>query len=328
MMRRALCLASFLGAAVAAPLSADGHAETITRLEAAWSGWVSDHGVTESALAITHRGAVVAEFGHGLDPAQPVEMASLGKFITAVCIAALEREGALRFDQPVAELLPDYGETSSDITIAALLTHTSGLAPDETQGRMADWLDDPDPRHADVTRQAFSRSTQEGAVGLYLYNNENYAVLGEVVAQVTGQMYREACAERVLPASEFPSAGVSPRAGAFDAWGGWQMSVTDYARLHMSELSAETDLGGQPDSYPASELGGGAFYGMGTVWRAFNDSHNYWHFGALCFDAYETGSYAVFWEGRWGAVAYWNTCVSFESMFALDHALSSAAYGR
>jgi CubicO group peptidase (beta-lactamase class C family) len=54
---------------------------------------------------------------------------SMNKMFTAVAIAQLVEQGKMRFDDTVAKLLPDYPDkdTAAKITVAQLLTHSSGL---------------------------------------------------------------------------------------------------------------------------------------------------------------------------------------------------------
>ena len=74
-------------------------------------------------------------------------------------------------------------------------------------------------------------------------------------------------------------------------------------------------------------MGGGAFYGVGMIQRAFQGGHNFWHFGLLCFpNRANAGSYAVSYRQDWRIVAAFDGCVSFEHLFALDAALSGAVF--
>lgn len=188
------------------------------------------------------------------------------------------------------------------------------------------WLDDVAPHHAEVTAKAFGRKTQEGTPGTYFYNNENYTILGEIIATQTGQSYRDYCGQAVLPESQYPTAGVSDRAAAFDAWGGWVMSVADYARFHAASFGEGSAIASDPETYPHVSVDGGAYYCMGTLWRHFRGEVNFWHFGAQCFDEFGAGSYAVSWQGQWGVMAAWDRCLPFDEMIELDQVLVRAVF--
>lgn len=286
------------------------------RIVAAFEAWMNDAGVTVGTIAISRKGQIIATYGRGTDPDTPMEMASLSKAITGVCLRRLVADGVLSFDDRLGAHLPDAPPLLQDLTLAELVTHTSGLDHDSTQGAMTGWLGDPAPRHGDVAATLFDRNRISGR-GSYRYNNENYALLGEVIARRTGRPYRQVCGPEV------PGGAVSAQAGAFDAWGGWKMTVAEYAAFHARAFPAGAD----PSFEPSADLGGGAFYGLGTLWREFQGAHNYWHFGALCFETSGSGAYAVSWKGEWGVVAAWQNCVEFPVARGLDGFLVAAVFG-
>lgn len=289
--------------------------DTTKDLTIAFENWMDRAGVSTGAIAVLRKGQVVATHARGMSPDDPMEMASLGKAITAVCVRRLVDDGVLSYDDQLGDLLEETPFLLDDLTIAELVTHQTGLRKDSTQKAMPAWLDDPAPRHGDVTRAAFARNETQGR-GTYGYNNENYAVLGEVIARVSGEPYREVCADEV------PGGAPSPRAGAFDAWGGWSMPVAEYAAFHARAFPPDAD----PSTEPSADLGGGARYGLGTVWREYRGGHNYWHFGALCFETTGSGAFAVSWQGEWGAVAAWGSCVDFPIMLELDGYLARVVF--
>lgn len=290
--------------------------DTPARIIAGFEGWMATAGVETGAIAITRHGQLVTTRGWGMDPDAPVEMASLSKAITGACVRALVDDGLLQFDTRLIDVLPETPDGLSDLTLADLLTQTGGVHRDSTQNTMPDWLGHPAPQHGTVTADVFRRDKLKRA-GEFQYSNENYAILGEVIVRVTGIPYRTVCADRVVPGAK-----VSPVAGAFDAWGGWYMSVADYAAFHGRAFAN----GPNPTADPSVELGGGMHYGLGTFWRSFRGNHNFWHFGALCFATMGSGSYAVSWEGDWGVVASWQSCVDFDVMGQLDGAMVKAVF--
>jgi CubicO group peptidase (beta-lactamase class C family) len=99
-----------------------------------------------AALAITHRGALVASHGFGrftYDPASPdvqadtvYDLASVTKVVAATTMAMILYErGLLHLDASIAELLPEFiglgpanqSEKRSAVTVRMLLAHSSGL---------------------------------------------------------------------------------------------------------------------------------------------------------------------------------------------------------
>lgn len=322
-----LCVHALLFVVALGPTFASAQeAGKLDRLEQAWRGWVAANDLTRATVAFTYRGAVQGSFGHGVPADHPMEMASLSKAITAICIDGLVQEGMLAYDQPLSELLPQMPPALADMALQNLIAQDGGLGPDSTQETMWRWLDDETPHHAEVTANALSRDAQEGTPGTYLYNNENYAILGEIIATLTGQSYRDYCGDTVLPTDAYPTADVSHRAAAFDAWGGWAMSAADYARFHAASFGSGSAIAAVPEAYPHVSVGGGAYYGMGTLWRHFRGDVNFWHFGAQCFDGFGAGSYAVSWQGQWGVMAAWDRCLPFDNMVELDQLLVRAVF--
>lgn len=93
---------------------------------------LDDSVYTAAALAIGRRGSVVRlrGFGRGVDPRRTVfDVASLTKPVaTTTAVALLIDRGLMRLDDPVRRHLREWsGEGKDGVTIAHLLSHTSGL---------------------------------------------------------------------------------------------------------------------------------------------------------------------------------------------------------
>lgn len=298
---------------LAAPLCAD----PADRVEAAFDSWLRQHDIGDGALVLLKDGAPLRAVAHGLSPDRATDLQSTSKAITAHCVKSLVDAGALDWTTPLHRVI----DTPSDLTIAELVTHTSGLTRDSTQGDMAAWRNDPTPRWTEVTQRALAR-TAAGTRGAYAYNNENYAILGTVIETITGQPYDETCKTRVL--SDAPSARLSPVTGSYGPWGGWQMSPAEYARFHFRHFGAL-----DPAALPHADLGHGAFYGLGTIWRhARGGGFNHWHFGLLCFHDGQAngGSFAVSWAGGYTVFAAYNACIDSKAMAGLDRSMIEALF--
>ncbi len=107
------------------------------------------------------------------------------------------------------------------------------------------------------------------------------------------------------------------------------MSPGDFAKLHAAWFASTQQVGTQPSAFPHVDIGGGAFYGLGTFFRQLDAGNTFWHFGALCFahEGISRGSYAVSWFGDWTAVALYDACIDYDAMRELDQALTSALLG-
>lgn len=110
----------------------------------------------------------------------------------------LEQQGTLRLDDPLTKYLPDYPTHGREITIAHLLTHTSGIIPyNEVEGFFERY-----------TRNRFSHEDfialikdlpLEFELGTrYKYNNSGYYLLGMIIEVVTGKSYEEVIQQQIF----------------------------------------------------------------------------------------------------------------------------------
>jgi CubicO group peptidase (beta-lactamase class C family) len=127
-------------------------------------------------------------------------LGSMNKMFTAVGIAQLVETGKLSFDEKVSKYLgPDWiaPEVADKITIAQLLSHTSGLGShftDEfwrTSRALYRNLDDFKPLIVNQT-PAFEPGTN------WAYSNSGFLLLGAVIEQVTGGSYDDYIAAHIL----------------------------------------------------------------------------------------------------------------------------------
>lgn len=316
-MIRAVILALIL-------VAGSARADVAVRMEQALRGWAAAQEVERAVMTVWRAGVPVRDVEIAMDIRVPVELASLSKAITGLCAAGLMRSRVWTGQTQSRDVL-GYGPPG--ITVAALMTHSAGIGPDETQGRMGDWLDTGEDVSDTVARRALTREAQSGTPGRYLYNNENYAILGAMISAQMGVTHRTYCTNTVLVPAGVRTADPSPRTGAFAAWGGWQMPVADYARLMNWAYGKGGMIGRAPDRWPQAEIGGGAFYGVGMTQREFRGSTNFWHFGALCIPGrLALGSYAVSWLQDWSAVVAYEGCLDGAGMVALDAALAGAVF--
>ena len=117
-------------------------------------------------------------------------IASMGKMFTAVAIAQLVEAGKLRYEDTIAQVLPDYPnrDIAGKVTIHHLLSHTAGLGdffdelgrakPGTVLQRPRDYF----PLFADDPLQF------EPGQG-WSYSNAGFIVLGAIIEQISGQEY-------------------------------------------------------------------------------------------------------------------------------------------
>jgi len=136
------------------------------------------------------------------------DLASLTKpIVTATSVMLLAAEGRIDLDDPVAKVLPHFGERGKEaVTIRHLLTHTSGLRPwrpfheallERERKKGERILGTPAAKHAVLERihqSALVHEPGEAAV----YGDLDFMVLGELVETVAGRPLDEFADERIF----------------------------------------------------------------------------------------------------------------------------------
>lgn len=124
-------------------------------------------------------------------------IASIGKQFTAVAILQLMEQGKLDLQDEITKFIPDYSTQGNKITIAHLLTHTSGihnfsgmkdpekkLTTDCTPTEVIDFFKNLPMRFAPGTK--------------WEYSNSGYFLLGYIIEIITGKPYAEYLEENIL----------------------------------------------------------------------------------------------------------------------------------
>lgn len=290
----------------------------------AWRQWANVGGTSASTITVLRNGELVREASIGIPADTSLPLASLSKAITAACMDKLSEAGRISLDETLGDLIELSGPMRST-TVAQLLTNTSGIWPDSTQGNPN--LQRVETEQIDaVTRVAISRNEQMGEIGTYAYNNENYAILGAVVQEVTGEAYEDFCSNAVLAPLGIASANLTGKWAAHGSWGGWSMSASDYASFAWATFGPASKVGATPEDWPSIELGSGTNFGMGTLWRRMNERHLFWFSGMLCWDGNGDGGYFASYGGEWLVVTLYSDCLDgTERLNDLDLALFKAS---
>jgi CubicO group peptidase (beta-lactamase class C family) len=192
-----------------------------------------------------------------VDTGTVFRIASMTKSFTAVAILQLRDEGKLSLDDPAERYVPElatlrYPTTDSPkITIRHLLSHSTGFPEDNPWGDRQ--LADTDEEMAEMMRRGIPFSTSPGTN--YEYSNYGFAILGRIVANVSGMPYPRYISEHVLKplgmtSTTLESAEVPPARlahgyrwqdgkwleeeqlpdGAFGPMGGMLTSIADLSR--------------------------------------------------------------------------------------------------
>ena len=192
-----------------------------------------------------------------VDTATVFRIASMTKSFTAVAILQLRDAGRLSLDDPAERYVPELAglryptSDSPRITIRHLLSHSAGFPEDNPWGDQQ--LAVTDEQMSRMLRSGIPFSTAPGTG--YEYSNYGFAILGRIVANVSGQPYARYVAEHVLrplgmSATTLESGAVPPAHlahgyrrqddawleekqlpdGAFGPMGGMLTSINDLAR--------------------------------------------------------------------------------------------------
>jgi CubicO group peptidase (beta-lactamase class C family) len=254
------------------------------RMVTAFRAWANRWNVPNAALVVMHGDDMTGSAGRGsYTPSAPVPLASLSKAITAVCVARLVDQGRLRFDDRLDRLLPQLlaahpprDTRVRSITVAQLITHTSGLG--------ADLALDPAAlaRGAGGLLRTTLTAPLHAAPGRsFRYSNAGYLLLGLMIEARTGQSYETACRNRVLAPLGITRASLHPDWRIAGPFGGWRMPLTDYARFLTHYLPGRTRITTPPGRWPRFDLGSGRFYGLGAYSRRRGSDTLHWHAGSF-----------------------------------------------
>lgn len=133
-------------------------------------------------------------------PQSVFRIASMTKSITAMAVVKLRDEGKLRLDDPVTKYIPEAAKftyLTSDapvITVRNLLTHSAGFPEDNPWGDRQ--LADTDEDLLTLLKGDVSFSNVPGVA--YEYSNLAFAMLGRIIATVSGKPYQQYITEAIL----------------------------------------------------------------------------------------------------------------------------------
>jgi CubicO group peptidase (beta-lactamase class C family) len=162
---------------------------------------MTQNGIPAVVLAVVKNGRVVVQKGYGVkstnsnqapDENTVFYIGSLSKAITAVGAMLLVDKGKLNLDEPASRYMNDLPRNWNRITVRQFMTHTSGI-PD---------LPKRQKKQEDTIHQAFKL-----AAGLPMsfepgtkeqYNNFNFAVIGHLIEEISGQSYSDYMKENLF----------------------------------------------------------------------------------------------------------------------------------
>lgn len=197
----------FLIVLFASTFTAFGQAEIETQLDTLLAKYASNSapgfsvGVSQNGKWLYKKGFGLANMEHQIPntPTSVFRIASTSKQFTAASILLLEKEGKLSLNDRLQKFFPSFPEYAQDITVLQLLNHTSGIRDylmlsylagmrDEdyyTDEEIMDWMENQEALN-------FEPGTR------YNYSNSGYWLLGQIVAEVSGQSLAEYALEHLF----------------------------------------------------------------------------------------------------------------------------------
>lgn len=175
------------------------------------------------AVVVVKDGKIIHEKGYGVTSVKTKEkvdehtrfgIASNSKAFTATALAMLVDEGKIKWDDKVADYLPEFKTyddyVTKNFTITDLLCHRSGLGLGA--GDLM-WFPDGNDYTMDEILTNFQYQTPTSAFRTkYDYNNLMFIVAGEIVVRVSGMSWSEFVESKIMkPLDMTESAGKQNR---------------------------------------------------------------------------------------------------------------------
>ena len=153
------------------------------------------------ALAVIKDGHLLFKRGYGManlehdipiTTTSVMDVASVSKQFTAMCILLLAEQGKVSLDDDIRKYLPEMHRYESPITIRHLIHHTSGLREYMTLMRMTGMREDDFYTEAEALDLLARQKQLNFKPGdQYLYSNSGYFLLGQIVKRASGKTLRE-----------------------------------------------------------------------------------------------------------------------------------------
>jgi len=143
------------------------------------------------------------EMHEGFSSSQKMVIASTTKMFTTVAIAQLIEQGKLDLNTPISTYLDDFPDHIGDqVTLAHLLTHTSGIELDDIDGfmpaiRQARSIDEFYKLNLEyLPKMEFYEDFK--TLKALNYSNENFDILGKLIEVRSGQNFYDYLFENIL----------------------------------------------------------------------------------------------------------------------------------
>jgi len=158
-------------------------------------------GVIQDRKLIYARGYGMANLEYNIpnSPISVFRIASTSKQFTAACIVLLAEQGKLSLSDNLAMFFPDFPDYAKKITLRHLLNHTSGIRDYLTISYLAGLSEDDYYTDEDIKTWLVNQKDNNFEPGEeFLYSNSGYWLLGQIVAEVSGESLANFARENIF----------------------------------------------------------------------------------------------------------------------------------
>lgn len=193
--------------AAAAPIDAqpvipDNGPPISAKVDEMINAWMQNRHIPGLALAVIREGKIIKLQSYGqanIETGTPVTeesvfmTASLSKQFIATAVLLLQQEGRLSLDDRAAKYIDSLPVSWNEITIAQLLSHTSGIIRDPS-----DYHPYTDQPVMEVIRSMYDVPLRTKTGEQWLYSNVGYYILAELITRVSGKPWDSFITERIF----------------------------------------------------------------------------------------------------------------------------------
>jgi len=202
-----LLLFSLLSLKIFAQSTEDRIKALIPELDAKFQDFKVKSHLSSVAYAVLLDGKIIYQSNTGIvnyktkkvaDNQSVYRIASMSKSFASVAILQLRDAGKIKLDDPVWKYIPElkgqkYSADSPEITVRHLLTHAAGFPEDNPWGDRQ--LGISEATMLKMFKKGISFSNEPGVA--YEYSNMGFAMLGQIIKNVSGQSYQSYIIEKV-----------------------------------------------------------------------------------------------------------------------------------
>lgn len=202
-----ILLLSLLSLKIFAQSTEDRIKALIPELDAKFQDFKVKSHLSSVAYAVLLDGKIIYQSNTGIvnyktnkvaDNQSVYRIASMSKSFASVAVLQLRDAGKIKLDDPVWKYIPElkgqkYSADSPEITVRHLLTHAAGFPEDNPWGDRQ--LGISEATMLKMFKKGISFSNEPGVA--YEYSNMGFAMLGQIIKNVSGQSYQSYIIEKV-----------------------------------------------------------------------------------------------------------------------------------